>query len=125
MCVHDIRLGRLIRPKFNTTASGSASPIVLGVNQDRIAILVSQLTTSNVLIQFNVAAFTSPNLIIQTEQQPFLLSLMLHGDLPMRSMVIATTAAIQLDVIEFFLPEAVLAENPPGPIKGEKSFHRN
>jgi hypothetical protein len=112
MCVNDWRLGRLIRSRVTTFTSPATLDQLAARNADRVGITFSVFEAGSDLTILVDEAGSGKSFVVLTPNYPWIhLTLQEHGDLPTKRFRMgANVPALNITVIEYFLPERVLSE---------------
>ena len=114
MCVGDYRLGRLVRIQIFDEVITSPNEVLFPANMNRVGVSIFAPDSSSVQINWDVIISGTRGFLMLTTMEPLHFTLLTHGDLPTKSFVVfASIGDTQIQVIEYFLPESVLAGEPP------------
>ncbi len=114
MCVGDLRLGRLVRTVITDIEIANPDEVLFPANQNRVGVTIFAPNDSSVQINWDVLQSQTNGFFAITTMEPLHFTLLTHGDLPTKSFVIfANIANTQITVMEYFLPDSVVAGNPP------------
>lgn len=110
MCLSDWRVGRLIRSQLRQLDAASGPSYTIPGNRQRVGIRFIYAETAGTSAQFLGGVVDGIALILVGFQNPnTLFTIETDGDLPTKEWTLVASAAIDFAVIEYFLPEDVLA----------------
>lgn len=111
MCISDWRIARLVSVQSTAFDTAAATGLSYGANKQRVAIGFYVTSTITVAGNTPIIALDGSNLFKMNIAQQFIeFNFLEHGSLPQRAWsVVAGGAASTGRVIEYFLPEDVLA----------------
>ena len=114
MCVGDYKLGRLVRSIVRQGLFNVGGEITLLRNPDRVGVTIFPPSSANIQITIDQPAGLTTSAFMEPTHDLWNFNLLTHGDLPTREWhIIKLTGQGNIMVIEFTLPETVLAGDPP------------
>ena len=111
MCVSDWRLGRLVRSQNTQASTAAGTGLVYLPNRNRIGITLSLTIGGVSAANSMIVTFDNGAIFLITHGNPNIhMTLCTHGDFVNRGFVVSAGAVLTtLTVVEYFLPEEVLA----------------